>query len=237
MTKIAIFVEGQTEMLFVDRLIQEIAEESGLAVEHAEAIGGAVRARQIKVLKRITLQAHHRFYVLIVNSAGDSNVKSDIIERYFSLMRSGYTTIIGLRDVYGQFRYEDVPKLRDAMNVGIPHEKDGPRIELLLAIMEIEAWFIGEYTHFAKVSPHLTIERIRHALRFDPTRDDLEQRWHPAEDLDRIYKLAGVRYTKQRSNLERTLELLDFKFFISNVSRRFSDAARLISVLGNQLSG
>ena len=85
MTKIAIFVEGQTEMLFVDRLIQEIAEESGLAVEHAEAIGGSIRARQIRVLKRITLQSHHKFYVLIVNSAGDSNVKSDIIERYYSL--------------------------------------------------------------------------------------------------------------------------------------------------------
>jgi hypothetical protein len=236
MTKIAIFVEGQTEMLFVDRLIQEIAEESGLAVEHAEAIGGAVRARQIKVLKPITLQTRHRFYVLIVNSAGDSNVKSDIIERYYSLKRSGYAAIIGLRDVYGQFRYEDVPKLRAAMKVGMPDERDGPKIDLMLAIMEIEAWFIGEYTHFERVSPYLTIDKIRHALRFDPTRDDLEKRWHPAEDLDRIYKLVGARYTKQRSNLERTLELLDFKFFVSNVSRRFSDAARLITVLGKQLS-
>jgi hypothetical protein len=87
------------------------------------------------------------------------------------------------------------------------------------------------------VSPELTIDRIRAAMRFDPSHDDLEQRWHPAEDLDRIYKIAGARYTKQRSNLERTLELLDFRFFISHVSRRFSDAARLISVLDNQLSG
>lgn len=237
MTKVAIFVEGQTEMLFLDRLIQEIAEESGLAVEHAEAIGGAVRARQIRVLKRITVQAHHRFYVLIVNSAGDSNVKSDIVEQYYSLRRSGYSAILGLRDVYGQFRLEDVPKLRAAMKVGMPHEKEGPTIDLLLAIMEIEAWFIGEFTHFARVSPHLTMEKIRYALRFDPSRDDLEKRWHPAEDLDRIYKLVGARYTKQRSNLERTLEILDYKFFISNVSRRFPDAARLISILGNQLSG
>jgi hypothetical protein len=237
MTKIAIFVEGQTEMLFLDRLIQELADESGLAVEHAEGIGGSARARRIKVLKRISLQAHHKVYVLIVNSAGDSNVKSDIIEQYYSLKRSGYAAIIGLRDVYGQFRYEDVPKLRAALKAGIPREKDGPAVELLLAVMEIEAWFIGEYTHFSRVSPQLTMEKIQYALRFDPARDDLEQRWHPAEDLDRIYKLAGVRYTKQRSNLERTLELLDFRFFISNVSRRFPDAARLISVLGNQLSG
>ncbi len=235
MRKIAIFVEGLTEMLFVDRLIQELAEESGLAVEHAEAIGGAVRARQIRVLKRLTIQPHHRYYVLIVNCAGDSNVKSDIIERYHGLKRSGYSAIIGLRDVYGQFRYEDVPRLRGALEVGMPKKEDLP-IELLLAVMEIEAWFLGEYTHFERVSPNLKIERIKKALQFDPSTDDLEKRKHPTEDLDRIYQLAGLRYSKQRNNLERTIELLDFRFFISNVSRRFPDAGRLIAVLGNQLS-
>lgn len=235
MRKIAIFVEGLTEMLFVDRLIQELAEESGLAVEHAEGIGGAVRARQIKVLKRMTIQPHHRYYVLIVNCAGDSNVKSDIIERYHGLKRSGYSAIIGLRDVYGQFRYEDVARLREALEVGMPKTDDLP-VELLLAVMEIEAWFLGEYTHFERVSPNLRLERIKGALNFDPSTDDLERRSHPAEDLDHIYQLAGHRYTKQRNNLERTVELLDFRFFISNVSRRFPDAGRLIVALGNQLS-
>jgi hypothetical protein len=234
MRKVAIFVEGQTELLFLDRLIMELADQSGLAVEHAEALGGATRARQLKFLKKQTLHPHHKYYVLIVNCAGDSNVKSDIIERYEGLRRAGYAAVFGLRDVYGMFRYDDVGKLRAMLNVGMP-EGEIP-VHLFLAIMEIEAWLLGEYTHFQRVSPLLTIERIRQQMHFDPSRDDLEQRWHPAEDLDRIYKIAGTRYTKQRSNLERTLELIDFRFFISTVSRRFSDAARLISLLGNQLS-
>jgi hypothetical protein len=234
MRKIAIFVEGQTELLFLDRLLVELATESGLAVEHAEALGGATRARQLKFLKKQTLHPHHKYYVLIVNCAGDSNVKSDIIERYEGLRRAGYAAVFGLRDVYGMFHYEDVAKLRAMLNVGMP---DGEiPVHLFLAIMEIEAWLLGEYTHFQRVSPLLTIDRIRKQLHFDPARDDLEQRWHPAEDLDRIYKIAGTRYTKQRSNLERTLELIDFGFFISNVSRRFPDAARLISLLRSQLS-
>ena len=235
MRKIAIFVEGQTELLFLDRLILELATESGLAVEHAEALGGATRARQLKFLKKQTLHPHHKIYVLIVNCAGDSNVKSDIIERYEGLRRAGYAAVFGLRDVYGMFRYEDVPKLRAMMRVGIP-EGELP-VHLILAIMEIEAWLLAEYTHFERVSRELTIDRIRKHLRFDPSRDDLEQRWHPAEDLDRIYNIAGTRYTKQRNNVERTLESLDYRFFISNVSRRFADAERLISLLGNQLSG
>jgi hypothetical protein len=234
MRKIAIFVEGQTEMLFLDRLVQELASESGLAVEHAEAIGGATSARRWKLLKRLTIQPHHEYYVLIVNCGGDSKVKSDVLERYHGLKRSGYSAILGLRDVYGQFRYEDVPRLRRELNAGLPQE--GPLVELLLAVMEIEAWILAEDTHFLKVSPELTAERIRGNMRFDPARDDVEQRWHPAEDLDRIYKMAGLRYTKGRSNVERTLELIDFRYFISHAARRFRDAERLIGILGNQLS-
>ena len=107
MRKIAIFVEGQTEMLFVDRLVQELANESGLAVEHAEASGGASQARRWKFLKRLTVQPHHEVYVLIVNCGGDSKVKSDILERYHGLRESGYSAVFGLRDVYGQFRYDE----------------------------------------------------------------------------------------------------------------------------------
>ena len=235
MRKIAIFAEGQTEMLFLDRLLQELASETGLAVEHAEAFGGASRARRMKVLKRLTPQAHHHFYVLIVNCGGDSKVKSDILERYHHLKDSGYSVIIGLRDVYGQFRYEDVPRLRSELEIGLP--MTDPPIHLLLAIMEIEAWLLAEHTHFKRISSDLTLERIQQKLRFNPATDDLERRWHPAEDLDRIYKIAGVRYSKGRANLERTLDLLDFGFFISHVARRFRDAQRLIDVLGFELSG
>lgn len=235
MTKIAIFVEGQTEMLLLDRLILELAKETGLAVEHAEASGGATRARQMKVLKRQTVQPHHEYYVLIVNCAGDSKVKSDIIERYQGLKRAGYAAIFGLRDVYGMFRYEDVPRLRAALKVGLPEGE--PPVHLFLAIMEIEAWLLAEYTHFTRISPAITLQRIRKQMRFDPAHDDLERRWHPAEDMDRIYRLGGARYTKQRHNIERTLDLLDYRFFLSQVGRRFSDANRLLILLGKELSG
>jgi hypothetical protein len=234
MRKIAIFVEGQTELLFVDRLVQEIAKHSGLAIEHAEGWGGASRARRWNVLKRHKVQPYHEYYMLIVNCGGDSKVKSDILERYHGLKESGYSVILGLRDVYGQFRYEDVTRLRLELNTGLPRSE--PTVELLLAIMEIEAWLLAEHTHFARMSPELTPKRIQDKLHFDLERDDLQKRWHPAEDLDRIYQIAGLRYTKQRANLERTLELIDYNYFISHAARRFRDAERLIEVLSNQFS-
>lgn len=235
MRKIAIFVEGQTELLFVDRLVQELANEAGLAVELAEAWGGATRARRWKFLRRPTIQPHHEVYVLIVNCGGDSKVKSDILERYHGLRDSGYSAVMGLRDVYGQFRYEDVPRLRRELSHGLPQTE--PPVELFLAIMEIEAWFLAEHTHFPRVSADLTSDRILEKMHFDPVRDDLEQRWHPAEDLDRIYQIAGLRYTKQRSNVERTLELMDFQFFVMHAARRFRDAERFVRQLKAELQG
>lgn len=235
MRKLAIFVEGQTELLFLDRLVRELAEEKGLAIEHAEATGGATRARHVRVLKQPGSHQQHRYYVLLVNCGGDSRVKSDILERHRSLSHSGFSTVLGLRDVYGQFRLEDVPRLRAALHQGLP--PGPPEVEIFLSIMEIEAWFIAEHTHFKRLNPGLTLERVRQRLRFDPARDDLRQRWHPAADLDRIYQLGGFRYGKQRTSLERTFDLMDFRYFVEQVTRRFADAQRLVERIREELSG
>jgi hypothetical protein len=36
MSKLAVFVEGYTEVVFVDKLIEEIAGESNIRIEHRE---------------------------------------------------------------------------------------------------------------------------------------------------------------------------------------------------------
>ena len=195
MTKIALFVEGHTELIFMDRLVQEFASEAGLAVEHAQGSGGAKRARRWKLYKQVTPGPQHQFYVLIVNCTGDSKVKSDILDRYDGLVRAGYSMVLGLRDVFGQFRYEDLDRLRQTLRMGLP---EGPaKVELFLSVMEIEAWFLAEYTHFERLSPLLKLEAIKQQAGFDPSRDDLERREHPAVDMDRIYGLAGYSYAKR----------------------------------------
>lgn len=229
MTRIAIFVEGHTELIFMDRLVQEFASEAGLAVEHAQGSGGAKRARRWKMYKQVTPGPQHKYYVLIVNCTGDSKVKSDILDRYDGLVRAGYSVIVGLRDVYGQFRHEDLERLRRTLSWGLPKGPVG--VELFLSVMEIEAWFLAEHTHFQRLSRMLTLELIRKNLGFDPARDDLQRREHPAEDMDRIYELAGFSYAKRINTLQRTVDLLDFRFFLSAVVCRFEDLEEMTRVL------
>ena len=229
MTRIAIFVEGHTELIFMDRLVQEFAHESGLAVEHAQASGGSKRARRWKIYKQVTPGTHHQFYVLIVNCTGDSKVKSDILDRYQGLVKAGYSLILGLRDVYGQFQYDDLPRLRASLSFGLPREP--VKIELFLSVMEIEAWFLAEHTHFQRLNPKLTVQLIRDSFSFDPSRDNLELRPHPSEDIDRIYELAGFSYAKKLNSLQRTVNLLDLKFFLASVVCRFEDLERMTALL------
>lgn len=229
MDKIAIFVEGQTELIFVDRLLRELAEVSGLVIEHAEATGGGSGARRVRVFKQVAINPQHRIYVLIVNCCGDGNVKSDIRDRYFSLVQSGYCAIFGLRDVYGMFTYQQIPKLRSFLSLDLPTEPI--KVHLTLAIMEIEAWFLAEYTHFAKLDRNLTPQFIRKRLGFDPANDNLELRLHPADDLDRIYRLIGHVYSKHRKHVQRTIDLLDYNFLRCCVSKRFDDLSAFIEGL------
>jgi hypothetical protein len=229
MNKIAIFVEGQTELIFADRLVRELAHGSGLAIEHAEAIGGASGARRVRVFKHAAQIDCRRIYLLIVNCCGDANVKSDIRDRYQGLVQEGYTAIFGLRDVYGTFTHQQVPKLRAFLNLNIPTEPIA--VHLILAIMEIEAWFLAEYTHFMKIDDTLTPDLIRRRVGFDPERDNLELRQHPSEDLNRVYRLTGHVYTKRRKHVQRTVDLLDYNFMRRNVAQRFGDLAAFIDGL------
>jgi aromatic ring hydroxylase len=47
-------------------------------------------------------------------------------------------------------------------------------------------------------------------LGFDPYIDDATARPKPAKDLQAIYQLAGKTYNKKKTNVERTIECLDY---------------------------
>lgn len=61
----------------------------------------------------------------------------------------GYGGIIGIRDVYPAVLRADIQKLREGLKYRV---KTNP-IEVLfvLAVMEVEAWFLSEHSHFGRL--------------------------------------------------------------------------------------
>ncbi len=207
----AVFVEGQTEQLFVSKMIREIAGRKNLQIETRKATGSKKR-RYLQQLYSDPDFPDVRYYVLIVDCSNYENVVSDMCEQFEALYGQGYARIIGLRDVYPACRRADVARLERSLEKAIRQFVPVPRKPpvVLLAVMEIEAWFIAEHTHFTKIDPTITLELISERFGFDPSRDNCERIDHPARQLDEMYMLAKHRYRKRKREARRTVNNLDY---------------------------
>jgi hypothetical protein len=228
MNKLAIFVEGQTEQVFAEKLLSEVAGEKNVRIEKRKVTGGASCKRKLKLIEAVKPDSGEKYYVLIVDCANDELVKSRILEEYDNLARAGYELIIGLRDVHPIAR-ADIAKLR----AGLPlYVKTKPiHVQFVLAVMEIEAWFLAEHTHFERIDTRLTVALIKSSLGFDPSCDDMELRDQPASDLDAVYRLVGRRYSKRRSVVQRTVDVLDFARLYLELPSRYAPLRQLATCL------
>ena len=228
MRRFAFFVEGQTEALFVERLITEIVSEKNVQLEFIVGRGGRHSARsfvrgEIRPLNQPA--AEPLVYVLIYISQNDNRVASDVRDQYDSLVKQGYDGILALRDVYPDFTLAEVPVLRSRLLFGQKTKPFPPT--MLLAIMEIEAWFIAEHSHFVRLHPSLTDAEVEAQLGSPLAGLDVERLAHPAETLAQIYRRAGLGYGKTQSQVSRTLAALDFAALYLSVSRQVSELKRL----------
>lgn len=194
MRKLAVFVEGLTEVLLIERIIEELAGPNNVVIEQKRIQGGKsvpVSYTTIKAHKAITGE---RFYVLIYDCGGDHQVATRIKKEHVGLDAAGYEKIIGLRDVRPTFTLADIPKLESGLLNGVAPGLIS--VEFILATMEVEAWFLAEVNHFQLIDPAITPVAISSTLGFDPVTDDLSLRLHPASDLEACYAIGGKSYSK-----------------------------------------
>ena len=209
--KIACFVEGQTEQMFVERLFQEIAGYKNISIETYKFQGS--KSNRISQSLKPSIVKDAPFFVLLYNCDCDSQVLSDILKEHDRLTNSGYEKILGLRDLYPQplEKKQEVEKgirgrLKLLQNKGIP-------IYMNLAVMEVEAWFLAEWNYLAKIDNRLTCDFILQKCALDLRNIiDIEQREHPSQDLDKIYRLVSRKYDKNAKASQEIINNLDYEF-------------------------
>ncbi|MGM3304850.1 DUF4276 family protein [Anabaena sp. WFMT] len=205
MKKLAIFVEGLTEQIFVEKLLKEIAGIINISIEIQSKEGRNFAT----LIMKYPVTCATKFYVLIYNSGGENNVVSDMKDQYNSLTASGYERVIGLRDVY-PIPLAQKSRLQSGLRSSLP--TGTIPINIVLAVMEIEAWFLAEYNHLLKIDPRLTPDQIQASFGFNPKTDDMEQRANPADDMKQIYNYVGKGYNKREKQLNRLASNLDYEF-------------------------
>jgi len=102
--------------------------------------------------------------------------------------------------------------------------------------MEIETWFLAEHTHFERIDNRLTAEHIKSNVGFDPSIEDMEQRDHPSDDMDMIYRLVGEAYSKKKDTVQKTISALAFERIYFELPQRYNSLKQLVTCIDNFLA-
>lgn len=230
MKRIAFFVEGQTEQIFVNRLIKEILGTKQVNIIQKQFRGGVNIPKQ-EIVRNSSFSRNPAYEVLIFDCGSDNRVKSEILDNMESLRDNGYEIILGLRDLY-PLPISDLERLEKGLRF-LPKnlKSDHQYFDVIVAIHEIEAWFMAETTHFQRIDKRLTARFINDRLGFDPYSVDAQVREHPAKDLDNIYKLVGKSYTKRYNTTVRVVNKLDYNNIRNYLRYDLYPLDRLLNVI------
>lgn len=207
MKKVAVFVEGQAELILVRELLLRMYDFQNVGINCYNLI-----SNNLQYTPYTNGDETSSNYYMIVNVGNDNKVLSSMISRLDGLYKKGFTKVIGLRDVYGEVykRYnkgarninlELIEKLRNSAQNEIDAKNLAQYIKLHFAIMEVEAWFIG-FNIFDRIDATLSNGFIKSKLNYDLENEDPEiTYYHPAKIMGEIYGLIGSKYDKRESDV------------------------------------
>lgn len=240
MKKIAFFVEGQTEQLFINKLLIEIAGQKNIAIE-LKTFGGKNNPPTSKLYPKTLANPQNttKHFALIYDCRGDESLKSRILEEHEDLIQDGYQEIIGIRDLYP---LPDLLKLEDRLTNGLI--MNGKIIEralpqnchIIVVVNEIEVFFLAECTHFEKIDDRLTHDLITTTINLNPCSDDMTLLVQPSVTLKDIYQLANKTYKKDKKIVEKTVECLDYANIYINQRSRIVKLDELITKIDTFLT-
>lgn len=223
MRRIAIYVEGDAELIFVREFLIKWYEYDSerLGLECCKLHAGR---EDVESYPYGTRKSENFYY--IVNVGNDASVMSKMLKNAERLHNLGYQLLIGLRDMYCDDYHDNTQKINNARIVDIAIierfkktaneiiANAGYKIEMQLhyAIMEIEAWLIG-------MSEILNKD-------IDPENDF----YHPSKMMTFHFPKKLDKYDKHHSEIEKVMSEFtkeDFQKLIdSGICASFSSFAR-----------
>ncbi|MEA3491993.1 MAG: hypothetical protein U9R27_08860 [Campylobacterota bacterium] len=222
--KLAIFVEGKTELIFIEKLVEEMAGIYNVEIQK-RVLQGQNRCPFIEEFNDLNSQYKIRIY----NSCNDAKVLSDIKENYQALLSKDFFTIIGLRDLY-PIGYEKKERIQNGLKTLLVNE-DLIYTKMILAVMEIETWFIAEFNHYQNIDKHLTLEEIRRVIDLQEIENFEREISRPANTLNDIYQLINRHWTKSEKQIRRTVVAIDYENLYIHTKEKVPSLKELIDTL------
>ena len=232
MKQVAIFTEGQTELIFIRYLV---GLEIGWEKISIRCISLADNKSNLAGLSQENPNADILFQ--IINVGNDEGVLTAIKEREERLLKSGFNKILGLRDMYSKnyLKRADRKIVPNVISQFIENAKNtiqdmsSPgQIFFHFAIMEVEAWFLAMWVVFGRLNTTLTVQYIEQNLNYRLDQIDPQiQFTNPSREVKRILGLINRKYDKKRGDAEiicRKIEKSDIQAILdSNRCQSFKE--------------
>jgi hypothetical protein len=207
MRQVAIFTEGQTELIFIRYLV---GMELGWDKISIRCISLTRNKSTLAGLEHKNPHADVLFQITDVGN--DESVLTAIKEREESLLKSGFNKILGLRDMYSEkyLKRSGRKIVPDVISQFIENAKSTiqkmsspDKIFFHFAIMEVEAWFLAIWAVFRRLNTLLTVRYIEQKLSFRLDQIDPQIQFvNPSREVERILGLIGRKYDKTRGDVE-----------------------------------
>ncbi len=223
--KLAVFVEGQTELIFVREFLKKWYNYD------ANVVGFDcynLLANEFRDVAYEYGSEDSENYFFLVNVGNDGSVLSSIIGRLKFLQNNGFQSVVGLRDMYSTQYIKDAGKREIVDAVSKQHIEsvkdvlqgleNGTFVDFHFAIMEVEAWFLGMFRFMGKIDECLTADYVRDKLGINLEDDPEKTFFHPAAELGKLYALAGKQYDKHQSDIMAIMSHLTNDDFIGLIS-------------------
>jgi len=227
--KIALFVEGQTEMIFLSEMVNQVFGEKKVKIVVHKIQGTYNKI----IINKFETDIAKEYFFLLYNCGTDERVKSTIKDNYQKLQQANFIHIIGLQDLFNPQRKKkglDDKKFQETINADIPQAIPA---KIYFAIQEIEAWFIAEETHYQRISSTLSMEKVNTIARIDVQKEDTEIIPHPTIILNEIYKAGGRKkgYSKNEFVIKDVVGKLDFSNLYLIVRKRNNSLNEFLTCL------
>lgn len=220
--KTAIFVEGQTELVFVREYLLKKFDYQDIAIECYTLFADSnFHPTEYAFPNEIAT-----YHFQIINVGNDNAVVTRILRREKYLWNAGFSRIIGLRDMYSKSYRETAKEIgvidfdlneefKQSTKEQIANKAEKPnQINFTFAIMEAESWILGFHHCFEKINPLLTVQYIEEQLGFNLETINPETTFfHPAKVMEQIYGLANENYNKSKGNIEAIMAFLEKEGF------------------------
>lgn len=230
MRKIAFFVEGQTEQIFVNRLVRYILGPKNTTIIQKKIKGGTNVPKMEMTINKNEVDLA-KYEVLIVNCGSDNRVKSEMLENFENLEASNYQKIIGLRDLY-PLPLSEVDKLKKGLTF-LPKQFRTKIIyfDIILAIREIESWFLCDRKLFFNLNNKLTEEFLIKNLGYIPCQTNIKNIEHPAEEINKVLQLIGQAYSKKMQQTKKVIYTLNIHTIMNILRYKIDELNDLISYI------